>query len=279
MFSLHSYLTNVIFLKPKNVQMVKMKISKSILTISIFLGAIVTSICFASPVKAVADVDILSHTGYLDSLGYYHVVGEVQNVGDQTVNFIKIIATFYDSSHVVIAPDFTYTELHVLLVGRKSPFDLFLFDTTQSAQVDHYSLSVTFSATSPLPIGLEILSNSSYIDGIGWMHIVGEIKNMGSVKATYVKVIATYYNETGGVVDAEFTFSDPSDIDPNQTAPFDIILTSVRVPYVDKYELTAESTQYALVPEFPTWTSILIILTVLTVVISVYKRRLLTPIH
>ena len=257
-----------------------MKISKSILAISIFVGVILTSICFISPVKAVADVDILSHTGFLDSLGYYHVVGEVRNVGDQAVNYVKITATFYNSSHVVIATDFTYAELDVLLVGRKSPFDLFLFDTTQSAQVDHYSLSVTFSATSPLPIGLEILSNSSYIDGIGWMHVVGEIKNMGSVRATYVKVIATYYNETGVVVDAEFTFSDPSDIDPNQTAPFDITLTSVRVPYVDKYELTAESTQHALVPEFPTWTSMLLMLIVLTVAIAIYKRRLLkTLIH
>jgi len=247
---------------------------------SIFLGVLVASTSFISSVKAVADVDILSDIGYLDSLGYYHVVGEVQNVGDQTVNYVKITATFHDSSDVVIATDFTYTELDVLLVGRKSPFDLLLFDTTQSAKVDHYSLSVTFSITSSLPMGLEILSNSSYIDGIGWMHIVGEIKNIGSVRATYVKVIATCYDEAGKVVDADFIYSDPSDIDPNQKAPFEILVTSERVPYVDMYELTAESNQYTLVPEFPTWTPILLILIVLTVAIAIYRRRLFkTPIH
>jgi len=37
---------------------------------------------------------------------------------------------------------------------------------------------------------------------------------------------------------------------------------------------------YPIVPEFPTWTSMLLILTVLTVSIAIYKRRLLkTPIH
>ncbi len=257
-----------------------MKTSKSVFAILLLLGALFASIGLISPVKAVADVDILSHTGYLDSLGFYHVVGEVQNVGDQAVNYVKITATFYDSSHVVIATDFTFTGLYVLPVGRKSPFDLFLFDTTQSAKVDHYSLSVTFSTTTPLTIGLEILSNSSYIDGIGWMHIVGEIKNIGGVMATYVKIIATYYNGTGGVVDTEFTFSDPSDIDPDQTAPFDITLSSERVPYVNSYELTAESTQYAIIPEFSTLTSMLLILIMLAVAIVIYKRRLLkTPMH
>jgi len=221
----------------------------TIFALTMFLTVLIIFASSISSVKAVASVNILSHIGYLDSVGYYHVLGEVQNVGDQAVNYVKITGTFYNSSHIVVGTDFTFTELNVLLAGRKSPFDLFLFDTGQSAQVNHYSLSVTFYPTSPLALGLAILSNSSYIDGIGWMHVVGEIKNIGSVKATYVKVITTYYNETGGVVDARFTFSDPSDINPNQTAPFDVTLTSSRVPYVDRYELTAESSQYAIVPE------------------------------
>lgn len=95
------------------------------------------------------------------------------------------------------------------------------------------------------------------------------------MKATYVKVVATYYNETGGVVDAEFTFSDPSDIDPNQTAPFDVSLTSSRVPYVDGYELTAESTQYALIPEFLSFFILLLfmIATLLAVIFCQRKRN------
>lgn len=257
----------------------KMKVSmKIVFAMLIFLGVLVAPVGFISPVKAVAAVTLLSHTGYLDLFGWYHVVGEVQNTGDQTVN-VNITATFYDSSDVVI---FTWYNkscmLDVLLVDRKSPFDIFLSDTTQSAKVDHYSLSVTFSATSPIPIGLEILSHSSYVAGTGWMHIVGEIKNIETEKATDVKVIATYYDGAGDVVAAAFRSIDY--IDPGQDAPFEILLDYERTPYVVTYELTAESTQHAIVPEFPTWTSMLLILMVLTVAIAIYKRRLLkTPIH
>jgi len=47
-------------------------------------------------------------------------------------------------------------------------------------------------------------------------------------------------------------------------------------PYViDEYN----QDNYPLVPEFPTWTSMLLILIVLTVAVAVYRRRLKTPIH
>lgn len=239
---------------------------------------VITSIIFLTSlltfntqlVHAATNVSILSHTGYLDSLGYYHVIGEVQNTGDQAVNFVKITATFYDSNDVVVATEFTYTMVDVILPNRKSPFDIILADAVQSAKVDHYSLTVTFSAASPKPLGLEILSHSSYIDSIGWMHVVGEIKNIGTETANYVKVIATFYDEAGKVVAAEFTFSDPSDIEPGQKAPFEILLSDERASYAASYELTAESTQYAIVPEFH---SVIALLLLTIISITVLVRR------
>jgi len=58
-----------------------------------FLIVTCTSFLFASfmfsslllPVKAAANVTIVSHMGYMDYGGYYHVVGEVQNIGDVPV--------------------------------------------------------------------------------------------------------------------------------------------------------------------------------------------------
>lgn len=233
--------------------------------------------CEVQPVHAATDVDILSHTGYFDSLGYYHVVGEVQNTGDQAVGFVKITATFYDSSDVVIDTEFTYTMLSVLLPSRKSPFDVILFDAVQSTKVDHYSLSVSYSSTSPKPLGLEILSHSAYVDSIGWMHIVGEIKNIETGTANYVKVISTFYDDAGNVVDAEFTYSDPSDLEPGQKAPFEILLSDDRTPYVSFYELTAESTQYTIVPEF-SLTITLTSLAILTILIATLQKRKITKI-
>ena len=240
-------------LKSLGEQTMKMKFSKTLLAMPILVGVLVAPAIFMSPAKAVANVDILSHTGYLDSFGYYHVVGEVQNVGDQAVNFVKIEVVFYDSDNIDIANRFDLTILYVVLAGRKSPFDIVLLDTTQSAKVDHYSLSVTFSAASPLPMGLEILSHSAYAYGDGF-GIVGEIRNIGTEKASNVKVIATYRDGKGEVVAATFTYlhvpiPEQSDIDPGQTAQFELLLSDERTPYVYTYELTAESFQYACVDE------------------------------
>ena len=86
-------------------------------------------------VYAAPQVNILTHSGWLDSVGCYHVSGEVENVGDSPAGFVKVTATFYDSSDTVVATSFSYTMLKVLLPGRKSPFDILLTDTTQAAKV------------------------------------------------------------------------------------------------------------------------------------------------
>ena len=102
---------------------------------------------------------------------------------------------------------------------------------------------MTFSTTVSKPIGLQILSNSSYIDSFGFMHVVGGVKNIRSIKTTYVKIIATFYDSGGNVVDCDFTFSDPDELDPGQVAPFDITLTNEeRISLIHSYALTAEST-------------------------------------
>jgi hypothetical protein len=258
-----------------------MKFLKNLFAISMLLCVIVAPFILISPVYAAADVNILTHSGWLDSIGYYHVSGEVENVGDSAASFVKITATFYDAGHTVVDTSFTFAMLDILLPGRKSPFEVLLIDTTQATKVDHYSLSVTFSTTDPIPIGLKILSNSSYVDIVNYMHVVGEIKNVATGTATFVEVIATFYNATGNVVATAFTFSDPSDLNPNQTAPFEVLLIySNRVSLVVSYTLTAESSQYAIVPEVPTWVSMLFVLIILTVTMAIYKRRLLkTPMH
>ena len=56
-----------------------------------------------------------------------------------------------------------------------------------------------------------ILSQSSYVDNIGSMHIVGEVLNQAPVTAKFVKIIATFYNANGQVIGTDFTYADPSE--------------------------------------------------------------------
>ena len=253
-----------------------MRLPKGSYLFLLILVSLFTAISFTSQVKALEDVTILSHTGYLDSSGYYHVVGELENIGEQAVNFVQIEATFYQADDVVITVRIAVTMLNTILVNRKSPFEILLLDTTESSKVDHYNLNLTFLTTASIPEGLEILSYSSYVDDSDHMHINGEIKNVATEKAQTVKVIATYYDDNGKVVAAAMTLLDPihSELDPNQTMPFEILLTDeTRTPLIKTYELTAGSLQYAIIPEFPKNLPFLTVFSVPIILTILYKYQ------
>jgi len=203
--------------------------------------------------KADANVSILpNHTGWRDGLGYYHVSGEVENVGDNAVKDIWITATFYDSGGNTIGTASDHAYLKVLLPGRKSPFEV-LLTTAAASQVHHYSLSVVATETDPIPEGLEILSSNHYVDITGSLIVNGSIRNIASDTAHTVKVVASFYNAAGYVVATSYSYLNSQDLGSNETAIFNIILepSTGRVSLVSSYFLTAESLEYALVPEFP----------------------------
>ena len=204
-------------------------------------------------------------------------MGEVQNAGSQAVNFVQVTATFYDSHHVVIDSRFDLTMLYVILFGRKSPFEIALLDVAESARVSHYSLSVTYLETNEIPMKLEILSHSKYTDAEGNMHIIGNLKNLGDETLINAKVVATYYDASSQVVAAALIGFDPEltgDINPNQTEPFEIILDKTRAQYVQTYALTAESNQYAMIPEFPTGiVQLILMISIFAVAVHTHARK------
>lgn len=234
---------------------------------------------FVRPAKAVADVEILSHTGYIDSFGSYHVVGEVRNVGDQAAKLVSINVVFYDSNATVITDRFDLTMLDIVLPQRRSPFDISLLDATLSAKVDHYGISVTSTPADSVPANLDVSMGSSYVDKDGGMHTLGEVTNLGNETATNLKLVVTYYGE-GNVVGATWAYLDPEEpnLGSGLTKSFDILLGEDRTPYVDSYELTAESTEYismpelVLIPEFSTWESGLILFGLLAIVAIVWTH-------
>lgn len=240
----------------------------------IFLTFLLSFTGLTVTVEAAAQVDIVSHIGYIDSLGYYNVVGEVHNVGDQTVSYVEIRATFYDTGDAVVGTSFSFSDLTILLPDRKAPFRIMFVDTTQSLKVDHYSLNVDFTLTTSIPEGLEILSHSSYIDTLGYMHIVGEVQNNANSKATFVEVIATCYDQSGSVVEEGFTFSDPGDIETGDKAPFEILILGENVELVNSYQLTVESRQYAEIPEVNSYLLLVLTISTISFFTIIYKRKI-----
>ena len=231
---------------------------------------------FINPVKADANVIIRNnHTAYIDEGGRYFIAGEVENVGDVTVRGIIMTATLYNSSGEVVATPSNEIMMSYLLPGRKSPFGVLLWDVAKSALVHHYTLNLTFQ---PYPegrqLGLEIISNSYYVDGTGMKHVNGTIRNTGSQTATYVYVAATCYNETGYVVDVHYTWTDPMNINPGQTAPFDIeFVRRARGLLTTSWTLAVESQEYEMIPEFPFSICIYALLAASSIVIVAIKRK------
>lgn len=252
----------------------EMKHKHSLLVISfIVIMIIFQSSNLILTVKADTQVEVLTHSSYIDGDGWFNIVGEVENVGDQPVEYVEIQATFYNSSNGIIETFFNYTfsELSIILPERKSPFLLTLWDQSLSSNIDHYSLSVTFSATDSMPESLRILSNSSYYDIGGGLNIVGEVENTASEGATYVYVIATCYDEYGTVIN--LGSNSTTDIEAHQQAPFSITISDNNPESVSYYELTVESFEFAAIPEFNSFISVLFILSLFGLTIYVISRN------
>lgn len=225
-------------------------------------------------VKADSEISILSHSSYVDSYGWLHVVGEVQNNGTVALNSVEITATFYNSSNTVVGTEYTYSDIDTINVEEKSPFEILFMEDTQVPKIDHYTLATDFTTTTTLTPALEMLSNSSYTDTDGWMHIVGEIQNNDTATANYVMVCATLYDSGGKVVLTGYTYTDPYDINSGDTAPFEIVmLEDDRVPMVASYSLNAQSNEYSLIPEWPNLLIMLAVLPILTGAILFGKKR------
>src|ERR1051326_1659483 len=87
-------------------------------------------------------ISILSSSSFTDDLGYYHIVGEVKNTSPtDSMNYVKIVSTFYDNIRRVVGTDFTYTNVDLLKPAEKSSFELILTDAAQSQKVSSYKLS------------------------------------------------------------------------------------------------------------------------------------------
>lgn len=204
---------------------------------------------FVFPVRALGNVLIVSNSSYYDILNTFWIVGEVQNTGDMSTQFTKITATLYNSTNQVIDIEYGYADLDVLLPNTKSPFAI-LCSSQDALNVHNYSLSVSWTDyAAGKPAGLAIVSNSSFVDGSNNMHVTGQIKNQGALTARFVQAIVTYYDASGKVVGVDSSYTDPTNLSPNQTGNYDTqLIYTQQVAKVAGYSVTAQSIEYAYNP-------------------------------
>jgi hypothetical protein len=205
-------------------------------------------------------ISILSSSQYSTEFGSTYIVGEVRNDLSDVVQFVQIVGRFYDSNGLLIDTDFTYTDLDLLRAGEKSPFRLIISDESVAQRIDNYTLGVNWDAVFADPSAvaaatvLTIQEGEQRINDLGWYEIVGEVVNGGTDDTEFVKVVATFYDETGRVIDTDFTYTDPTDVPAGQSAPFELTVNDEDISEnIESVKLSAQSQDYfAIDPELAT---------------------------
>jgi hypothetical protein len=91
-----------------------------------------------------------------------------------------------------------------------------------------------------------IQNDSMWIDSLGDLHIVGEIKNTGDLWLRFVQVTGTLRDGSSGVVDVINTYTLLHYLPPDDVAPFDMFeINTAKSAQVQSYSLAVEFQEVA----------------------------------
>ncbi len=184
------------------------------------------------------NIKILCYTYYVDNQGYLDVVGEVQNIGANTVSPVFLTGAIYSPSGVDISPSYCQVWQLYLAPQQKAPFYM-EFQAPQSTGVwqlsDIGNITLTPSianATNSYQYSdFKVIDHSAAVGTSGDLNgaymVSGTIQNVGTQTAYNITMAATFYNATGTVVAVGNTYT-PSDpwitgsLAPSATVDFQV---------------------------------------------------------
>ncbi len=156
------------------------------------------------------NIKVLSYSWYIDSIGWFVVVGEVQNVGPNTISNVTLSGTVYTTDGTPQMNSYTQAFVTYLVPQQKAPFYM-EFAPSSSATGDlswlalgldrvDFRINQAPATTSYQYSDLTITDKSGTVsvDGVYW--VTGTIRNTGNQAAKNIQVIATFYNSTGSAV-------------------------------------------------------------------------------
>jgi hypothetical protein len=206
------------------------------------------------------NVKILSYSWYIDLQGYLVVVGEIQNIGQNSLNQVIVHGTIYTSDG---APTESGAPAWVsqMVPNQKAPFYLVFFSSKNQDGTwpggDVAKVNLEISQADPtanyqyadLKITSQTQTIGSGINDKGVFWVRGTIQNIGSQTARNVSVVATFYNSSGTAIGAGHTYTEtvkPNILAPQQTASFEVAafdLDQTQVPSnlkIEKYSLLVQ---------------------------------------
>ncbi|MBS7625700.1 hypothetical protein KEJ51_01460 [Candidatus Bathyarchaeota archaeon] len=194
-----------------------------------------------------------NHSGWIDDVKHwYHVVGEAVAKDTATSNYtVRVDATFqYDDGS---PPDTVSSYTFLELVGRSAghdtaPFHIILANATKASKVSAYNLAIQTWPSDNYPYRQFTNSTTSSVVA-GKLQLTGNVTNTGSVDATFVQVIATFYDIIGTVNYVNWTYVSGMNLTAGASASFELI--ALNKTNVNRYRLQVQCCEYEKTPTTP----------------------------
>ena len=193
-------------------------------------------------------IQFISTSTYIDDLGNFHIIGEVNNTSTKSQTDIVITAFLSDTTNNSLVGNYSaFTSISTLRSGELSPFDIVIQNPQQIlGKFDFMEFSTTSQpALIEKPATLIINGSSLFLDSSGNPHITGNIINQGQSPEQFLNLVATFYdNSSLGVVGTQSFGLNVGSLANNQIAPFDIAIIDNKTKSQGAfYSLNVESMQ------------------------------------
>ncbi len=100
------------------------------------------------------------------------------------------------------------------------------------------SQNFIYSQTTQDTGNVELLSHKVESGGEGSDKFIGQVHNMINRNVAYVTIIGTFYDASGKMIGSKSTYSEPSNLKPNMTAPFEMLLDENISKNIASYDVT-----------------------------------------
>ncbi|MGQ9639263.1 MAG: COG1470 family protein [Candidatus Bathyarchaeia archaeon] len=183
--------------------------------------------------------------------GWYHVFGEVNTTSTATFNYtVRITVTFQYSDGT---SDSVLSSTLLELVGRSpgydtAPFHIVLANSTKATKVSNYAIATESIPSYNYPYRQFTNSTTASVVG-GKYRLAGNITNSGSVNATFVQVIATFYDIHNTVIYADWTYVEGMNLTAGESKTFE--LSVANTTNVEGYRLQVQCCEYEKPPTTP----------------------------
>jgi hypothetical protein len=172
-------------------------------------------------------IQILSTSTFIDDLGNFHVIGEVNNTAfDPQTNIVITTILSNTTNNTIVSNHSAFSSIGTLRHGESSPFDILIQDPQILGKFNFIEFATSSQPAIEKPGNLIINGSSAFFDNVGNPHIIGNIINLGQFPEQFLNLVATFYdNSSIGIVGTQSFGLNVANLSQNQMAPFDITIT------------------------------------------------------